>query len=217
MSINREFGFGKISSVAPIMNKLVEQSNAWGIKTIFVSGSSAQPFAYLFKQIWIAKYSKPLPHFLALGQSPINHPKWKKRLLLFAQKNPELKKMPSLVFDEFAYSGASMRHVRDTVRKAGFVKLKTAILGASPHVRGRADFVGVKSRIGAYKSAQEKRVAEYLEIFAGQRRDILQMAKERRNPKTMYAHGEAFNKGKIFLKDLRANSRATAKRYARKN
>ncbi|MEI7960852.1 MAG: hypothetical protein WCI04_00800 [archaeon] len=212
MPANKGFGFGEFNAVVPVVSELVAQSHEWGIRTIFVAGSSAQPFAYLFKQIWMKKFTEPLPKFLALGNSPKTKGHWRERSRTFAKNYPELKNMPSLVFDEFAATGKTIQMVRKEVQHIGFSQVKTAALGTyrfgvlannSP----MPDFVGAK-----YGDKKRKKAYEYLSIFAGQRADIIEMARERRTPRTMYIHGKVLSEGKAFLKDFRRRSRLVAKK-----
>ena len=212
MPVKKSFGFGEFRAVVPVVKELVEQSHKWDIKTIFVAGSSAQPFAFLFRQIWMAKFTEPLPHFLALGESPLKNTQWKERLTRFCKKNIQLKNLPSIVLDEYALTGETIRCVQKEVQKNGFRSVKTAVLAMSPYSIIKPDFVGARSK-HSYTNRQEKKAVEYIGNFAGQRSDILGMAKERRNPLTMYAHGESLTEGKAFLKDFRVRSRAAAKKY----
>lgn len=205
---SQSFDLKNFNSIVPVVNRLVEQSHKWRIRTIFVAGSSAQPFAYLFKQLWQAKYREPLPHFLALGKSPYSNKHWHKRLADFAKTNPHLKEMPSMVFDEFAITGKTIQKIAEGVKEAGFTQIKTAPLSINMFGSLKPDFVGARS---IYQ--KELKAREFLSTFAGQRSDILEMGKNRRNVEEMQTFGKQLIEGRAFLKALRTKSRNAAKKY----
>lgn len=204
--------FGDFKAVVPVVNRLVEQAHKWEIKSVFVAGSSAQPFAYLFKQLWMRKYKEALPHFLALGESPLGNSAWKNRVAKFGIKNPALMNQPSLILDEYALKGKTIRTVRAEVERTGFSLVKTAVLGISPYTSLKPDFVGTRSK-HHYKNEQERKAVEFIGNFAGLRADTIGMARGRKGAEIKHYFGRQLTDGIAYLREVRVKSRKAAAKY----